>query len=74
MWEHSPSAPERSRAVYAWAPERMQRALLSPHAWGLELLGLGGEWQQATRLHHVRKEYKLGLIGTENFTDQHETE
>jgi len=51
----------------------MQLALLSLHAWGLGLLGLGGEWQQATRLHHVRKEHKEGLIGTENFTDQHET-
>jgi hypothetical protein len=51
----------------------MQLALLSLPTWGLGLLGLGGDWQQATRLHHVRKEHKEGLIGTENFTDQHET-
>jgi len=52
----------------------MHRALLSPHGWGRGLLGLGGAWQQATRLHHVRQEREQGRIGTEDFTDQHEAQ
>src|SRR5439155_12110681 len=50
----------------------MQRGLLSPNGWGGGLLGLGGAWQQTTCLHYVRQEHKEGLIGTENFADQHE--
>jgi hypothetical protein len=52
----------------------MQRALRSLHAWGRGLLGLGGEGQQATRLHHVRQEHQLGFIGTQDFAHQHETQ
>jgi len=52
----------------------MHRALLTPHGWGRGLLGLGGAWQQATRLHHVRQEREQGRIGTEDFTDQHEAQ
>jgi hypothetical protein len=49
----------------------MQRALLAPHVWGL---GLCGEGQQARLLQNVGKEHELGLIGTEDFANQHEAQ
>jgi hypothetical protein len=69
--EHAPSAPDRSRAVCVWPPERMQRALLSPPGWSLGLLR---EVHQARLLQQVRKEREQGRIGTEDFTDQHEAQ
>jgi hypothetical protein len=47
----------------------MQRALPSPHAWSRGLLR---EVQQARLLQQVRQEHKHGLIGPEDFADQHE--
>jgi hypothetical protein len=52
----------------------MQRALLLARACGRGLLGLGGESQQATRLHNVREEHKPGLISTKDFAYQDETQ
>jgi hypothetical protein len=49
----------------------MHRALLSPHG---SSRGLLGEIQQARGLQHVREEHEQGLIGTEDFADQHETQ
>jgi hypothetical protein len=69
--EHSASAPERSVPGCVWPPERMQRALRSLHAWNRGLLG---EVQQARLLQQVRKEHKQGLIGTQDFAHQHETQ
>jgi len=52
----------------------MQRALLLAHTCGRRLLGLGGECQQTTRLHDVREEPEPGLISTEDFAYQDETQ
>jgi hypothetical protein len=49
----------------------MQPALLWPHAWSCGLLR---EVQHARLLQQVRKEHEHSLIGTEDFTDQHEPE
>jgi hypothetical protein len=71
MEEHSASAPEHLRAVGVWPPEWMHRALLSPPAWNW---GLFGEVQQARLLQQVRQECKPGVIGTQDFADQHEAQ
>jgi hypothetical protein len=52
----------------------MQRALLLAHTYVRGLLGLGGECQQATRLHDVREEPEQGLISTQDFAYQDETQ
>jgi hypothetical protein len=52
----------------------MQRALLLAPACGRGRLGLGGECQQATRLHDVREEHESGLISAKDFTHQDETQ
>jgi len=51
----------------------MQRALLLAYACSRGLLSLGGERQQATRLHDIREEHNSGLISTKDFTYQDET-
>jgi len=49
----------------------MHRALLSPRVWSVGRLR---EVQQARLLPQVRQEREQGLIGTEDFTDQHEAQ
>jgi hypothetical protein len=52
----------------------MQRTLLLAPAGGHGRLGLGGECQQTTRLHNVREEHEPGLISTQDFAYQDETQ
>ena len=69
--EHSLSALERSRPVCLWPPQRMHRALPSPHG---RRRGLLGEVELARLLPQVRQEHEQGLIGTQDFADQHEAQ
>jgi hypothetical protein len=52
----------------------MHGALLSAHAYGRGLLGLGGKCQKTTHLHDVREEPEPGLISTKDFAYQDETQ
>jgi hypothetical protein len=49
----------------------MQRALPSPHG---RRRGLLGEVQLTRLLHHLRQEREQGLIGSQDFADQHEAQ
>jgi hypothetical protein len=69
--EHAARAPDRSLPVCIWVPERMHRALRSPHR---GCRGLLDERQQASLLHQVCQEREHGRIDTEHFTKQDEAQ
>jgi hypothetical protein len=68
---HSPSAQVHSRVFCGWPPAPLWRALLTPHGGHRGRLR---ELDQARLLERVRQEREQGLIGTEDFPDQHDAQ
>jgi len=55
--------------VGPYQPERLPRAPLTPSA-----AGRGGQGQQAARLQEVGEPHEQGLLGSEDFPDQHQAQ